>query len=435
MMLPLIYVTKTTMNMKTYNYYTGTTHMMFIRFLCCLITVVSYCGSLCTETLEFDETYQQIIAQALEIKAADSEIAARGAEWEQASYYPNPALVVELDNLGSAHNCDSNELSVDIVQLIELGGKRSARMQVAAADQCAAQWKLEVLKYEIYIDLLHAFIDIAAAQERVTLAKELHVAANEGLICSTTQTSAGKTSLIDTKKAEIACKTANLFLTRQQRLLSQAKKKLLTFWSSYAPQIDGVNLSLYEITQPPDFEELVSSLQNNPELAQLRAEEILASKVVELERSNRIPDIAIQIGISTERYYRSPALNIGFEIPLPIWDRNSGNIARAKYEYNQASYNEMNATRHFKASLGLLYEEWYSSYEQAMTLKDTIIPHAEEAYQLALNGYREGKFTYPAMLDARIALFNIKQQYLDAVVEYHHKRADIMKLSTRSIQL
>ena len=56
-----------------------------------------------------------------------------------------------------------------------------------------------------------------------------------------------------------------------------------------------------------------------------------------------------------------------------------------------------------------------------------VLPAAEEAFQVATEGYRQGKFGFLDVLDAQRTLFETKGQYLDAFT-YHKAVADTERL-------
>lgn len=379
--------------------------------------------------LILEEIYAEIVDQTLDLKAADAEVLAKAAERYQAAAFPNPDLSVEWDTISNNYYCGGNELTVTLTQLFELGGKRSARMRVADADQCAAAWDVEILKSALFAQLLHAFIEIAAIQEQVDLAQAHHEISAKTLECSTNKNAAGKTSVLETKKAEVACRTAKIQLAKQRIALERSKKELLAIWKHAPCRFDCVSFPLYEITPPIPLEKLTAALANSPVIAKGQAILLRAWQVVELERAQSVPDIAVEVGVSTVRYYREPGFNIGFGIPLPIFDQNRGNVCRAIHEYNQAYYLQTNAIYQMETTLAVLHEEWCAAYEQVTAIKNTILPAAQENYQLSLASYQEGKLDYLGLLDAQSMLFDVRQQYVEAAHDYHDKRAEILKLT------
>jgi outer membrane protein, heavy metal efflux system len=394
-------------------------------------TLIGTGSSWSLEPLVFETAYDEIVEQAYELKIAEAGFQARGAERRQASVYPNPDLTVAVNSTCRAWSSTDNQLFVGLSQLFELGGKRSARMRVADAEQDRSSWAIEIVKCDLFAALLHAFIDTAVAQERVGFAQAQQNIADQTFECITTKGAAGKNSAIEIKKGDIACKSAKLFLAKEQNTLCQTIQALKNFWDCQAPEFDRVSFPLFDLAAPPCFEELKAYLSSNPALAQTQAELAKAWEIVALERSNSIPDVAVQIGVTTVKFTEDPALAFQIDIPIPLFDRNLGNIERASFEHCQAFYNSLNAANHLEKTLRIVYEQWCTAYAQASLIKENILPLADESYQLAELAYKEGKFDYLELLDARTTFFNVKQQYLNAVEDYHHKRVEVLKLTAQ----
>ena len=380
--------------------------------------------------LEFETTHQNISENAFELKAGDSQISAKEGELWQAGVYPNPNLSVYIDDCGRNDAGSQNQLYIIASQTLELGGKRKARIRVADASRQVAKSHQEVTKMELHYRVLNAFIDLAVSQERLDIAKELETIAKESRDCVLANCSAGKISDVERRKSEVEYKTAQLAYLRHKHTFIQNKKKLLALWNETTPpDFDSVEFPLYELTEPPSYDELAKLISNNPELIESCANIVRSKEVVDFERAKRIPDLALQAGLTTNRFIEQPALILGFLVDLPIFDRNSGNISRAKHEYNQASYNYQKTEYSLEAKLSLVVDEWLGAYEQAVTLRDTVMALAEETYRLAQESYKDGKYDYINMLDAREKLFLIKQQFVDLAGDYQHKRAEVLKIT------
>lgn len=381
------------------------------------------------DTLDFTCSYYQLLETKYNIKAAAAGVCARDSERIQAAALPNPIFNVNMNHIGADDECDSNELFVGISQLVELGGKRPARIGIACANRAASEWNVELLKNNLHADLLHAFISMSAAQERLNLACGQQELAKQIVQSVSTKTASGKCAGIDEKKAHVAFNSVKLQYLRQQSQLKKVRQQLISFWDGCPPEFTGVAFPLFQLSCPTDLCLLKASLANNPLMGIAEAESSIACRATALERANAIPDVAFQVGVCTEKFTRDPALYLGFEVPLPIFDRNRGNIERASFEHTQSVYKQLDTANQLETELNAAYEEWSSAYEQAIALKESILPAAEEAFQLAKESYEEGKFDYLDLLDARSTLFNVQQQYLDTVEEYHHKRADILRLT------
>jgi cobalt-zinc-cadmium efflux system outer membrane protein len=73
------------------------------------------------------------------------------------------------------------------------------------------------------------------------------------------------------------------------------------------------------------------------------------------------------------------------------------------------------------------------AYVQAATLKDTVLPEAEQAFSLSRQGYESGKFAYLEVLDAQRTLAEARLQFIEALQEYHTQRANVERLTATQL--
>lgn len=386
-----------------------------------------------SEAISLDRAYQEVLQNAFEMKAAEAEICAREAQSWQAGRYINPLLTASADNIDGDNRCytDNNQLFVGVTQVFEIGGKRRARVRVAEAEELIANWNFEVEKCQLFVDLMHRFVGVAASQERVHLASKLFEIACQTRESTEIKVTNGKATPLHSKRATVSCQAAKLQLAKREAELSHEIKGLKGMWDGATPCFTTVEFNIHEISAPPPYNQLVDMLSSNPQVLRTHAEMVRACEVVGLERSRRLPDVALQLGVGTTNCTRDPGVYIEIDVPIPIFDRNNGNISRAHHDYNQALFNRMGMEAHLQAELNVLYDEWVTAYEQSKELKESILPHAQEAYEMAENTFKEGKFDYLELLDARTTYFNVQQDYLEAVEVYHHKRADVLKLTAQ----
>ena len=75
-----------------------------------------------------------------------------------------------------------------------------------------------------------------------------------------------------------------------------------------------------------------------PDIALAEAEQARAAALVDVERAKQAPDPSVRAGFRQLRETHSSAFVVGFSVPLPIWNRNSGGIAAARSEASRAEY-------------------------------------------------------------------------------------------------
>ena len=85
-----------------------------------------------------------------------------------------------------------------------------------------------------------------------------------------------------------------------------------------------------------------------------------------------------------------------------------------------------------EAKLTNAYVELMKSYQEVEDIKNILLKTAAEGFDLAREGYREGKFTYLDVLEAKRSLFEIREKYIQALVIYHTKKAEIEFLNSQT---
>jgi cobalt-zinc-cadmium efflux system outer membrane protein len=93
--------------------------------------------------------------------------------------------------------------------------------------------------------------------------------------------------------------------------------------------------------------------------------------------------------------------------PIPIFDRNQGNIHAAKAELAHAWAAEEQLELKLTERLTGAYQRYQSARQQAQAYRDVILPNARESLKLVEAGYKGGdkKYDYTAVLQAQQVLF------------------------------
>jgi cobalt-zinc-cadmium efflux system outer membrane protein len=183
------------------------------------------------------------------------------------------------------------------------------------------------------------------------------------------------------------------------------------------------------------LDELEIRLQQNP-LA-LRSLKNLEQRqaLFTLEKARRIPDITVNAGIT--RYHddvskgirvNDTAAMVGISIPLPLFDRNQGNLIAAQQRINRAIDEQAATDLQLKALLTQAYELLIAADAQIGKLRDEILPGARETFRMASRGYELGRFGFLELLDAQRTLFQNQTLYLQALANYQRLINEVERL-------
>jgi outer membrane protein, heavy metal efflux system len=400
------------------------------------LTTASSAGAFdeCIPVYDSGLSYEEVIAQALDhslpLKIAATEIQIREAEEFQAGLYPNPFFTVEIDSFGGNHDYkgwDSSEITYTLTQLFLLGGKMCAEKSIAASLTVAASLDYEIAKQDLSLEVTHAFIDTYLAQEKLKLSQAQANVVKESYGCICIKVAEGKASAIEEKKAEIDRYTSQMNCTKAQYLVNQNRIKLGAFLG-YQGEFPALTYPFYCMTTPPPLPELECLIEKSPEWAKGDIERWTAAASTQLEKSRQYPDLSVTAGVSTFSGCHDHALYLEFSIPIPIFDRNQGNICRARLQEWQALYQQESQVKDLKTRLAVVYDEWLVSYQAAKSLETMVNSTARETMQATQEGYDQGKFDKNTLFEAQKSFMEIQQQYLDALAEYHHKKAEVLRI-------
>lgn len=349
----------------------------------------------------------------------------------QASLHPNPELDIEVEDIagtGALRGVESAEITLGLGQVIELGGKRRKRARVAALERDRAAWEYEATRLDVLTQVTQAFVDVLSAQERLKLETELVRLAEQVFTIAAQRVKAGKVPPMEETRARVALSTSRITLQRAQRELTAAQERLVATWGGTRPTFVHVVGALETLTAIPSAEVVAQHIAQNPDIA--RWSTIMAQRqaAVALEHAKRIPDPTIGGGVRYFNESQDQALLLEVSIPLPIFDRNQGEILAARYEVAQSDEERRAAAIGVRTALSETYTTLAAALSEAGTLRDDVLPGAQQAFDTASEGYRRGKFRFLDVLDAQRTLFEARGQYIAALAAYHKAVAALERL-------
>lgn len=136
----------------------------------------------------------------------------------------------------------------------------------------------------------------------------------------------------------------------------------------------------------------------------------------------------MSLGITQYTDSNDSALVAGVSIPLPVLNRNQGNIAAAHQRLTKAMEERRAAEVLVTTALNSAYQSLAAVQAEVTTLRQEVLPGAQSAFEAVSRGYRLGKFGFLDVLEAQRTLFGAKAQYLRALASYHQAVAEVERL-------
>jgi len=403
----------------------------FSKFVLAAATLIPFL--LQSETLTIPRSIELAFDNSLSLKQAEAEVQMKLADCWQAGLWINPELSIEFDNIGTSssrpHGWDDHEATVALSQIFELGGKRTARQNTAAAEACIAIWDREMLKQELKKNVTDAFIDVAALRDKIKVLEAARSNEEESLHCVTEKMNNGKASLIQLKQSKISLSTASIAHRKAIVELSNAERNLSSFLGTINVCVGEISFPIAETNAPNSICEYTNRLDNNPEVAKWRTAVSAARENYGLERANRIPDLEVTAGYCRDNHSRDSSLLLEMSIVLPIFDRNEANICRSSWETWMAAYKQEEIEKKLLTSVANVHEQLLNGYDIIGYLKSEAVPATQEALKVYEEGYQQGKFECLDVLLAKSKQYEVQLQLIDALTEYHHLKTQMEILS------
>lgn len=343
----------------------------------------------------------------------------------QAAVRPNPSISTSIQDTRSANR----QTFLQLNQEIELGNKRQARIEAADSFYSKANAELEAKKAEIHANVIAAFYEVLVAQERLSLAKSSLEVANMGLDAASKRVKAGKSSPVEETKSKIVESGAKIELNQANTQLTTSRKKLAALWGNAMPVFENAEGNVTLIPETLAFAELSALLENAPAIKLAKIEIDTRVALTSVERSKATPNITLSAGVvnNQELGGLNQAL-LGISIPIPVFDRNQGNLQVAVSRQYKAQDELVALKNQLSANLAGQYERLSAARQATETLKTEILPGAQSAFDAANKGFSAGKFNFLDVLDAQRTLFYTKSQYVQALLEAHKAVAEIERI-------
>jgi cobalt-zinc-cadmium efflux system outer membrane protein len=364
-------------------------------------------------------TAEGLVAEALaknpELNYYRAEIKAARGERRTAGEWANPEATSDV-GAKIVNDSNGNSLgqgatwSISAAQTFEYPGRVSLRKAIANRQIALAETGLEGFKVALAARVRSLALRVIVNEERVAAVRKVSERFEELISVLSQRPTAGVAPLLDTRLIEANAIALNRRKAETARDLQSAMYEINQLRGS--PIEAGLNLGKSDLTFSPlpALEELLNAARSDSYEVRTRLVELEQRGLkVKLARNERWPAIKIGPLVSNERADTSEyRVGIGFNLALPIWNQNAGNIetANAKAIQAEASLSAtIRAVERKVADAAFAYE---TQRDELMKLQPVTLDQLREAAELADRNYRSGAVPV-------VTYTEVQKQYLDAI--------------------
>jgi cobalt-zinc-cadmium efflux system outer membrane protein len=386
-------------------------------------------SSASAETLPLATVMARALESAPAIGSGDAGVKGARAYVAQAGARPNPSIGVDVENFGGSNGLSGvrgAQVTVDVTQPFELGGKRGARRALAQADVTIAEVDRDAARRAVMAETLDAYAQAAAAQARLAIAGEQLALAMTLAEQTARRLAVGDVPQIVADRAEV--ERANRLAARDR---AAADRDIAV------GALAGIIAAPDAVLPTPAWLETVAALpalarpamESLPDAARWQAVQARADADFANEKARRGLDPSLNFGVRQLRDIDSTALVAGVSLPLPFNSNNGGAIARARSESIRAGYDVETARRSLARSLDRIIADDGAARSNLAVLQATTLPAATRLLALTQRGFTAGALPWRDLADALRAASDARLQEIAALESIARNRARLLAIT------
>ncbi len=368
------------------------------KILALLLLILVYQVGLAQKTVSLEDCESQFLEKNLFLLASHYNIDASKALTIQARIWENPTLTADLN----AYNPDRNKYFdigqngqkvFAIEQLIYLGGKKRNEIKLAQTNEQLAELQFNDVLRNLKLQLRKSFYTVYYNSKNLeTTDKQLtHI---EDLIKSySIQAEKGNIPLKDVVRLQ------SLYLNFKNERMEvvnsnieeQANLQLLLNESqNIIPVVSGDASNKYLKEVPFDLKALEDeAIANRPDYLE-KQKNIEANELnVKWQKSLSIPDITVGANYDQRSGAFNNEANLTLGIPLPLWNKNKGNIKYAQTILEQSKAEKQNFDLQLQTEITSAWSKWNESRKNYIVIKPTVNSDFEAVYNGILTNFQK----------------------------------------------
>ena len=347
----------------------------------------------------------------------------------QAGLYPNPTLSVTGDELGDRTGPGGIWTAPHFQQEIVTGNKLGLSKAAALKEVDQATLRVMAERYRLFTDVRQSYYEVLILQRRADILGQLIALAEQSVENANKLLKAKEGSELDVVQLEVD-------LERYRAELDATTKALPAAFRRLAAGVGVDDLPYSRVTGDlelplPDYDlERLRTyvLGIHPELRSAQVGVERAQLVLKRATVEPIPNVTVGTGYVRQNQNKSDDWVIAASIPVPLWNRNQGNIFAAKAQVGEAVTEVGRVQNDLVGRLATSFGTYSAARQRAEKYRSAILPKAERSYQLSLKAFQGGQFEYLRVLQAQRAVAEARLEYLRSLGEAWRAAAEIAGL-------
>ena len=360
------------------------------------------------------------------LQAAQSTILQNQAAEVTANLRPNPTLswdsqffpLFNPSQFSADYLANQAQFDVGISYLFERGKKRQHRLQAAKDQTAVTRLQVDDNNRTLIFNTAQQFIAVLLAQSTVDLAKQDADSFQQTVNISESRYKAGDMSEGDLLKIKLQLLQfqSDLSAAKLAKVQALAALRQLLGFESVPDDYDVQGQLDYQPVHASLQDLKIVAMQNRPDLRAAQQGVTAARSQEALMEANGKKDLGV-----TFDYTHTAGINSGaffFNIDLPIFDRNQGEIARTRFAITQAEQQAIETAQQVNTDVVDAYAALHSNDEIIQLYRGGYVEQAKQSRDITEYAYKRGAASLLDFLDAERTYRANQLAYRQALASY-----------------
>lgn len=342
--------------------------------------------------------------------AADVE-SARGRA-HQAGLYPNPVANAGAMQLGGRDSQYFGQLSQEIVT--------KHKLQLSEAAACREVFQAEFRYVRTRFDLLTAtrqgYYTVLANQKRATILRQLVTIANKSRDAAERLAKAGEGTRSDSLLFDIELQKAEVALQNVDAVLAASLLQLSASLGNPELTIERVAGDLR--VSLDDFAEQIvvdTYIPYNADMSVAEQEVVRNRLLLKRAQVEPFPNITVNAGYLRQLTQIENIAILNFSAPIPVWNKNEGNINAAVANVTKASANVATVRNTIAKQMADARGRYRAADQLVARYEEKIIPLSRDSVAVIQQAFEQGQFDFLRLLQAQRGLVEAQLGYITAL--------------------
>jgi cobalt-zinc-cadmium efflux system outer membrane protein len=343
---------------------------------------------------------------------------------EAAKVFPDPSLTFNWIDNGQKRMKMGYGFSTSVNWLLELGGKRKARMELATSQLELTTFLVDNFFRDLRADGTIVYLQAVLQQDILKVTTESYGSMLQLARADSIRYKLGEIKEIDARQSKLEAAALLNYVYKAETDRNAALVHLQTFMGKRSDTLYSPENSNAALERDFGLHELLNAaIHNRADIMAALKNKDVSRNMLQLAKANRKIDLGLNMGLANNatvinQVSPTPSTSVisaGITIPLKFSSKYKAELLTAAYSMQQADLRYKQAEIQVQAEVTAAYFNYVSAKKQVKHYKSGLLEDAQKTLDGKIYSYRAGETNLLDVLNAQRTYNTLKLSYYEAL--------------------